>query len=117
METATSAWAAEFGAKVELPPTLVTAHQVRVTFLQVAGQRVELVQPVGAGVVVRTPRSMQGRPDHVCFLCDHLDGAVAQSCSAGAVVAQPPVASEAFGGKRMVFLVIPDVGLVELVGP
>ncbi len=111
IDVAIGQWCRHFGASVDLPPTLVTADRVMVAFLGCAGGRIELVQWLAPPA--RKP--VTGRPDHVCFLCDDLDSRLAAIRDEGGILAREPVPSEAFGMRRMCFVVYPDIGLVELV--
>jgi catechol 2,3-dioxygenase-like lactoylglutathione lyase family enzyme len=104
-------WCARFDARVELPPTLVSADRVLVAFLLFSTGRVELVQSADFPAKAPPP----GKPDHVCFLCSDFDARVARVRDEGGIVARPPVPSEAFGMRRMCFVLYGDVGLVELV--
>jgi methylmalonyl-CoA/ethylmalonyl-CoA epimerase len=115
LATSQAAWQARFGASIELPPTLVTAHGVWVTFLRLGPARVELVKPARVGLVVDESSQTLGRPDHLCFLCDDLEGLLRRVRESGGLVVRPPVPSEAFGGRRMSFVFLRDLGLVEWV--
>lgn len=104
-------WTQCVGASVECGPINVSAHEVRVCFLRVPGGRVELVQPLRAeGRMLRWER-----PDHVCFSCDDFDRRVEGARDDGGIVVRPPVRSEAFGGRRMCFVLYQGVGLIEWV--
>lgn len=111
IETSMRAWCDRLGAQIELPPTLVSADKVLVAFLLVEQGRIELVQSVDSPKRAAAP----GRPDHVCFLCSDFDARIERAREDGSVIARPPVPSEAFGMRRMCFLLIPDLGLVEFV--
>jgi len=102
------------GARVEMPPTLISADYVRVCFLKFNGGRVELVATVDESKPV-SGTSLGGRPDHICFLCSDFDRRVESARDEGGVVVRPPVHSEAFGGKRMCFVLYRDMGLIEWV--
>ena len=111
IEASMRAWCDRLGARIEVPPTLVSADQVLVAFLTFAGGRVELVQAVDSPRRTAAP----GRPDHVCFLCTDFDARIQRAREDGSIVARPAVPSEAFGMRRMCFLLLPDLGLVEFV--
>lgn len=104
-------WCLRLGAQIEMAPTLVAADQVVVAFLALPGGRVELIESVGR----RTPPSKLGPADHICFLSSDFDGRVARANYDGGIIVRPPVASEAFGMRRMCFILYRDVGLVEFV--
>lgn len=102
------------GATVELPPTLVSADQVQVSFLMFKGGRIELVAPC-SGSRVKATATDSGHPDHLCFRCDNFDDMIAGARASGGIVVRPPVPSEAFGGKRMAFVLYRALGLIEWV--
>jgi len=109
------AWQDLVGASVELPPTHIAADDVNVCILSVANGRIELVQPGDAARAGHLVREAKSHPDHVCLACDNLDERIAGARERGGIVVRPPVRSEAFG-KRMCFILYPDIGLVEWVG-
>jgi catechol 2,3-dioxygenase-like lactoylglutathione lyase family enzyme len=107
LDSALTAWQETLDASLEAGPFRVQADGVRVCFLRYPGGRVELVERQGA--------LPSGRPDHVCFLCDDLDARVGAARDQGGVVVRAPAGSEAFGGRRMCFVLYRDVGLIEWV--
>lgn len=114
LEAALVAWQRALGATLEAGPIRVRADNVEVCFLRYSGGRVELVSrkdPSGKGS--RTPAT--ARPDHVCFLCTDLDARLAAARDHGGLVVRAPVPSEAFGGRRMSFVIYRNVGLIEWV--
>jgi catechol 2,3-dioxygenase-like lactoylglutathione lyase family enzyme len=102
------------GAQVEMPATLVIADQVKVAFLIFRGGRIELVEPC-AGSRIKTAGAHSGHPDHLCFRCDNFDEMIRGARASGGIVVRPPVASEAFDGKRMAFVLYQGLGLIEWV--
>jgi len=113
MVAASRSWES-LGATVELPPTLVAADQVRVSFLKFHGGRIELVEPC-SGSRIKVTGASADRPDHLCFRCDNFDEMIQGARASGGVVVRPPVASAAFDGKRMAFVLYRGLGLVEWV--
>jgi catechol 2,3-dioxygenase-like lactoylglutathione lyase family enzyme len=104
----------DLGARLELPATLVSADQVRVSFLAFQGGRIELVEPC-EGSRIKGTGADRGRPDHLCFRCDNFDEMIKGARSSGGVVVRPPVPSQAFEGKRMAFVLYHALGLIEWV--
>lgn len=111
LEKSLQEWLGRFGARLELPPTEVTADRVVVAFLLFAGGRIELIEAKNAS----TPPAQGRRPDHVCLLCPDFDDRIARAPVEGGFVVRPPVPSEAFEMRRMCFILYNDIGLVELV--
>jgi catechol 2,3-dioxygenase-like lactoylglutathione lyase family enzyme len=102
------------GATVELPATLVSADQVRVSFVMFHGGRIELVQPC-SGSRIKIAGTDNAHPDHLCFRCDNFDEMIHGARSSGGIVVRPPVPSEAFQGRRMAFVLYHALGLIEWV--
>jgi catechol 2,3-dioxygenase-like lactoylglutathione lyase family enzyme len=104
-------WCRRFGARVELPPTLISSDRVLVAFLLFAGGRIELIQPVDDPQKTPAPR----RPDHVCLLCPDFDERIGRVSDEGGIITRETSASEAFEMRRTCFVLYADVGLVEFV--
>jgi catechol 2,3-dioxygenase-like lactoylglutathione lyase family enzyme len=102
------------GATVELPSTLVSADQVRVSFLKFQGGRIELVEPC-PGSRIKMAGAGSGHPDHLCFRCDNFDEMIQGARASGGIVVRSPVPSAAFQGKRMAFVLYQAIGLIEWV--
>ncbi|MBI3864834.1 MAG: VOC family protein [Planctomycetia bacterium] len=112
IEKSISDWCRRFGARVELGPTAVAADRVVVAFLSFPGGRIELIESQDSNTP--SPTQMR-RPDHVCFICSDFDDRVARAAAENAFVVRTPAPSEAFGMRRMCFVLYNDIGLVELV--
>jgi hypothetical protein len=112
IEKSISDWCTRFGARVELGPTAVTADRVAVAFLSFPGGRIELIESQDSNTP--SPTQMR-RPDHVCFICSDFDDRVARVAAENGFVVRPPAPSEAFGMRRMCFVLYNDIGLVELI--
>jgi catechol 2,3-dioxygenase-like lactoylglutathione lyase family enzyme len=106
-------WETRFGARVESPATLVTAHGVLVSFLLLGDTRIELVQPARQDAACGKHPRQPGTSDHLGFFCSDFDERVASVRDEGGLIVREPVPSEAFGGRRMCFVFYPNVGLVE----
>ena len=106
-------WVMRFGACIELPATLVSAHGVLVSFLKLATTRIELVQPDSFDAACGKHPRHPGTSDHLGFYCSDFDERIKGVRNEGGIVVREPVRSEAFGGKRMCFVYYANVGLVE----
>jgi|SRR5690554_1701138 len=83
--------------------------QLKLTFLEVGGQVVELVEHIGQEVPTQS-----GPVDHIAFQVEDLNEAVATAKAAGATVQVPP---RSFGDKQLSFLSGPNGERLELIGP
>lgn len=113
LQASLAAWQAILAAHLEAGPVRVGADQVDVCFLRFPGGRVELVCRDVPAESAAAPGT--ARPDHLCFLCDDLDRRIAEAREQGGVVVRSPVASEAFDGRRMCFVLYRNIGLIEWV--
>ena len=64
---------------------------------------------------IKTAGADSGHPDHLCFRCDNFDALIQGARASGGIVVRPPVASQAFDGKRMAFVLYHALGLIEWV--
>lgn len=90
-------------------------RKIDILFLSKDGYRVELVSPydqtsVVAGLLARVGNS----PYHLCYEVDDLDAEVERLRDARYVVSADSAAAPACGGRRVVFLVHPFMGMIEL---
>lgn len=90
-------------------------RKIDILFLIKDGYRVELVAPydstsVVAGLLPRIGNS----PYHFCYEVDNLDAEVERLRDERYVVSADPAPAPACGGRRVVFLIHPFMGMIEL---
>ena len=113
LDASLSVWRQAASPVTVTEPVVVTADNVKVCFLEYAGGRAELIEHLNRD---RKPAmSSTSQPHHVCFLCGDFDDRIARARNEGGVVVRPPVASEAFAGRRMCFVLYRHAGLIEWV--
>jgi len=89
-------------------------QRVSVSFVNLAGLRVELIQPLGEGSPIdRSLRNGQSLV-HLCFRVPSLESAVAHGRRSGLHQLARPVPAVAFGDRRIAWLFSKTIGLVEL---
>lgn len=77
---------------------------------------VELLEPADAqSPVVQTIEKNGTAPYHVCYAVDNLDETLRSLRKQRYIVAVKPQIACAIGGRRVVFLYKPEMGLIELV--
>ena len=91
-------------------------RRVELCFLQKDGCTVELVCSAGpdsavAGLVKR----YQNAPYHLCYEAERFDADLAALERDGYTRMDDPAPAPAFGGRRVVFLMSPAVGILELI--
>ena len=90
-------------------------RQVRIAFMRLSGQCVELVAPLtGESPIVRTLQRGSGAPYHICYEVENLEAAEAELKGKGFIVFKKPAPAPAIGNRRVEFLFARQVGTIEL---
>ncbi len=95
-----------------------TDRNVRISFGEKDGYRIELVAPLDkkkASPVDEYLRKTPGTPYHICYESDDLDGEIEKLEQQGFKVVIDPRPAIAFEGKRVVFMMSLGFGLMEIV--
>jgi len=103
------------GYAPESAPFIDGLQGIRGVFLVGPGTRVELVEQLPGWSVLDSWLRLNVRLYHQGFLTDDLEGAMGRLRENGAVVVKPPTPAVAFGGRRIAFMMLPGMLLVELV--
>jgi methylmalonyl-CoA/ethylmalonyl-CoA epimerase len=91
-------------------------QKVRIQFWSdAAGQTIELVEPAAADSPVQEALRKGGGLNHLCFEVDDLDAKVRELLERGGLPVCAATPAVAFGGRRIAFLFLPELNLVELV--
>lgn len=90
-------------------------QNVRVAFFSIHGLRLEAVQPSDEHSPVFERLRQGTKLLHLCFRVPDLDAAVREGKSKGLKAISRPAPAVAFGGRRIVWLFSPVLGLFELV--
>lgn len=109
------AWFRLLGYRPESGAFIDPGQGVRGVFLAGPGTRVELLEQLAGSTVLTPWLTSNVRLYHQAFESDRLDQDVADLRRAGAVVVSWPSPAVAFGGRRIAFLMLPGMLLVELV--
>jgi methylmalonyl-CoA/ethylmalonyl-CoA epimerase len=89
-------------------------QRVSVAFVDFAGLRVELIQPLGDRSPIAATLA-KGQPlVHLCFRVPSLDVALRHGRESGMHQLARPVPAPAFGGRSIAWLYRKDIGLIEL---
>jgi methylmalonyl-CoA/ethylmalonyl-CoA epimerase len=89
-------------------------QRVRLLFLRLPdGLVVELIQPAADDSPVNAALARGGGVNHFCFEVDNLEAEMARLRSVS-VPAGPPKTAVAFGGRRVVFMLLGRYTLIEL---
>lgn len=120
LETATQGFLA-LGYRCEGRPTADVPRRIRVQFVERDGYRVELIAPLDGP---DTPSPVTGLLDHIgptayhiAYEVDDVEAEIARLVTLGFRLLEPPSAGPAVEDRPAAFLVHPDTGLLELLGP
>ena len=91
-------------------------RKVNLCFLNMrGGVKVELVSPAEKdSVVYDLIKRYRNMPYHLCYVCKDLDGNLKKLCREGYVQIDEPCAAPLLENKRVVLLMSPDIGMLEL---
>jgi methylmalonyl-CoA/ethylmalonyl-CoA epimerase len=84
-------------------------------FLVGPGVRFELLEDLPGHATLVPWLASRTRIYHQAYLADDLDTSLAHLVEAGARVTRPPMPAVAFSGRRVVFAMLPQMMLVELI--
>lgn len=103
------------GYSVEHEPVRDEYRKIDIIFLRHDGYRIELVSPydpdsVVGGLVNRLGNS----PYHVCYETSNLAEDIARLREQRYVICGEPMSAPACGGEKVVFMIHPFLGMIEL---
>lgn len=114
IETEAAALAA-LGYRREGPAFTDPAQGVQGQFVVGPGPRIELVAPSGVSRTLEPWLAKGIKLYHHGFEVSDLDGALQRYRAGGAVILGPPTRAVAFDGRRIAFLMLPSLLLIELI--
>ena len=104
------------GYLVEQDTVYDDIRKVDICFLVKNGYRVELVSPVSEdSVVAGLLKKYKNAPYHICYESDSPEAAYAELTANGFAAIDTPTPAPALGGRKVVFLTSPLIGMVELI--
>lgn len=104
------------GYQVEQDTVYDHIRKVDICFLNKDGCRVELVSPASPdSVVAGLIKKYKNTPYHICYEAEDPEEACQELTSNGFIAIDTPTPAPALGGRRVVFLTSPVIGMVELI--
>lgn len=88
---------------------------IRGRFVTGPGPRIEVLTQIDGSRVLEPWLAKGAKLYHQAYEVQDLDSAIERHTRAGAVVVSKPVPAVAFGGRRVSFLMLPTMFLVELI--
>lgn len=106
------------GYQVEQDTVRDEIRKVDICFLVKDGYRVELVSPYAEDSVVSgLMKRYKNSPYHICYETTDFETACADLCKGGFIAIDTPTPAPALGGRDVVFLTSPVLGMIELIRP
>lgn len=106
----------QLGYTAKGAPVYDEGRRVNIQFLEKDGYLVELVASAAPdSVVAGLYQRFRNAPYHLCYAADSFEEELARLCQNGYVQMGEPAPAPAFGGRRVVFLLSAEIGMIELV--
>ncbi|MDE6603349.1 MAG: VOC family protein [Lachnospiraceae bacterium] len=107
---------ASLGYLVEQDTVRDDIRKVDICFLIKDGYRVELVSPFSEDSVVSgLLKKYKNAPYHICYEAEDPEGAYRELTENGFAAIDTPTPAPALGGRDVVFLTSPVIGMIELI--
>lgn len=107
----------DLGFVVEKPSKIDSTRNVSIAFLIKDGYRIELVSPISEeSVVFNLLKKYKNSPYHICYESDkgNFEHDIELLINQGYVAIDKPTPAPCIDGRRVVFLMNPSLGMVEL---
>lgn len=90
-------------------------RKVNICFMQKDGYNIELVSPASSdSVVFGLLKKYKNCPYHICYETEQFDATFSAMTGDGYTAIDLPTPAPALGGRKVVFLMSPTIGMVEL---
>lgn len=91
-------------------------REIDILFMKKDGYVIELVSPkTKESVVANLIKKLGNTPYHICYEVDDIEGACEELSNSGYMQIDTPTKAVAIGSRRVVFLMNPFMGMIELV--
>ncbi|MEA5026106.1 MAG: VOC family protein [Erysipelotrichaceae bacterium] len=105
----------QLGYSLVTEKTYDSIRKINICFMLKDGYLIELVSPASDDSVVSgLIRQYRNAPYHFCYCSTDFDAALSALSANGYVCIDEPCPAPALAGKRVVFLMNPSIGLIEL---
>ena len=94
-----------------------TFQNIRISFINLAGVKIELVEPLDSNKKSPVDNIIEKNTSyyHLCFRTGCIEDEILQLVEKGAIVVTEPIPSLAFSNRKIAFLYVKHLGLIELV--
>ena len=88
---------------------------IEICFIEKDGYRIELVSPWGENSIINILlKRHRNSPYHICYASEQFEQDLAEISSKGFLQIDEPLEAPALAGQRVVFLLSPVLGMIEL---
>ena len=94
-----------------------TFQNIKISFINLAGVKIELVEPLDSNKKSPVDNIIEKNMSyyHLCFQTGCIEDEILQLVEKGAIVVTEPIPSLAFSNRKIAFLYVKHLGLIELV--
>lgn len=94
-----------------------TLQNIKISFINLAGVKIELIEPLDKDKKSPVDNIIQKNISyyHLCFSSVNLEDEVSQLVKRGAVEVVKPIPASAFSSRKIAFLYVKNLGLIELI--
>ena len=94
-----------------------TFQNIKISFINLAGVKIELVEPLDSSKKSPVDNIIEKNTSyyHLCFRTGCIEDEILQLVEKGAIVVTEPIPSLAFRNRKIAFLCVKHLGLIELV--
>jgi methylmalonyl-CoA/ethylmalonyl-CoA epimerase len=94
-----------------------TFQNIKISFFCFAGVKIELIEPLDSSKKSPVDNIIEKNVSyyHLCFRTGCIEDEISQLVEKGAIVVTEPIPSLAFSNRRIAFLYVNHLGLIELV--
>lgn len=94
-----------------------TLQNIKISFVNLAGINIELIEPLDSNKKSPVDEIIEKNTSyyHLCFRTGCIEDEILQLVEKGAIVVAEPIPSLAFSNRKIAFLYIKHLGLIELV--
>ncbi len=92
-------------------------QNIKISFFCIAGVKIELVEPLDSNKKSPVDNIIEKNMSyyHLCFRTGCIEDEILQLVEKGAIVVTEPIPSLAFSNRKIAFLYVKHLGLIELV--
>ena len=105
----------DLGFSIAQETVFDSIRKVNICFLEKDGYTIELVSPTDStSVVTKLLKKYKNSPYHICYISQNMVSDIQALNNIGYICIDEPTPAPAFENKNVVFLMNPNLGMIEL---